>query len=594
MKIFRVDLEKFRSFRKKQTFNIPAPGLYYLSGVNKLLPKMGANAIGKSTLFEAPYWCLFGKTSLNLKAGQVANWKTPKGCTVTLHGEALGIKHVVCRQWGPNRLTLDGKEVDQDTLEMKLGVSPETFLYSQMFAQFTSSFLDLKPESKLSLLVDLLKLHLWEEASETAYSMTSEIESEHNNLEGQLSAVEASLADIDTTDLKAKAAAWADNITKQIADNEKAKVSATFKLMIATKLLAKVPDYGKDRDTWISRRGECDAKLAVANADLGKVRRKIDNIKREPSVCPACGGKLTKKHSDQELVTLEAEKQKIIKTKNDLTENRASIVESLAAIESESGKRKEITKQISDYEYEIKACNKFALQVVFQKNPYTDQLNAALKKKMQTRWNIVKLKMKLTAAAKNMVDTEFWIKGFKEVRLLVVQDVLMQLELEVNQVIHALGLIGWEIKFDIEKENKTGGVKRGFTTMVLSPDNEEAVAWEAWSGGERQRLKLAGSMGFANLIHSVSGQTPNVEFWDEPTTWTSPEGINEMLESLRLRAERYDRTIIVADHRISNYGSFTGRLSLVKDSSGSHIKDQSCSSDLLTPTTKQTLRFKQT
>ena len=156
MKLSRIVPKYFRSFGKEQEFKLPPPGLYHLSG---------ANGVGKTTLFEAPYWCLFGKTTNNLKASNIANWSHPSDCNVLIDITAFNTKHSVYRSWKPNGLWLDEVEVDQVTLERKLGLTPETFMYGRYFTQKTDHFLDLKPEAKLSMLVELLRLQLWDKAA---------------------------------------------------------------------------------------------------------------------------------------------------------------------------------------------------------------------------------------------------------------------------------------------------------------------------------------------------------------------------------------------------------------------------------------------
>jgi energy-coupling factor transporter ATP-binding protein EcfA2 len=138
----------------------------------------------------------------------------------------------------------------------------------------------------------------------------------------------------------------------------------------------------------------------------------------------------------------------------------------------------------------------------------------------------------------------------------------------------SLGLEDWRISFSMDEETKSGSVKKGFSTFVKSPHNKTKVRWEAWSGGEGQRLRIAGSMGLINLILSRRGYTTNIEIWDEPSNYLSDPGIRNLLETLAMRAQTLDKQIWVVDHRTFEYGGFEKVIKIVKDKKGSHILEE--------------------
>ena len=154
---------------------------------------------------------------------------------------------------------------------------------------------------------------------------------------------------------------------------------------------------------------------------------------------------------------------------------------------------------------------------------------------------------------------------------MLIQESLAQLTLECNEVLFQMGLQDWFVSFDVERETKSGGINKNFTVMVQAPQMKDPVPWEVWSGGESQRLRLAVSMGFANLVSSRLGVQPNVEFWDEPSTWMTESGIQDMLTVLAERAERYRKVILLADHRALDFGGFVGVINIIKDRGGSRI-----------------------
>ena len=166
---------------------------------------------------------------------------------------------------------------------------------------------------------------------------------------------------------------------------------------------------------------------------------------------------------------------------------------------------------------------------------------------------------------------EPWAKHYKDVRLTVIEQALTAFQVEANNSIAELGLTNWSIKFAVEKENKSGSLTKGFQVMIDSPRNPEGVRWESWSGGERQRMRLAGAMGLANLISNHSGFHCNLEIWDEPSTSLSPRGLNDLLEALHRRALDLDKQIWIVDHHSLSYGGFEKIYTIVHEEEGAYI-----------------------
>src|ERR1041385_8105436 len=66
------------------TVQLNQPGLILITGINKDAKKANSNGSGKSSIFEALCWCLWGQTIRDLDADDVVNRKAKKDCAVTL------------------------------------------------------------------------------------------------------------------------------------------------------------------------------------------------------------------------------------------------------------------------------------------------------------------------------------------------------------------------------------------------------------------------------------------------------------------------------------------------------------------------------
>jgi len=138
-----------------------------------------------------------------------------------------------------------------------------------------------------------------------------------------------------------------------------------------------------------------------------------------------------------------------------------------------------------------------------------------------------------------------------------------------------LGLEGWKIKLDVERQNASGGVSKGFAVLVQSPHSSEMVPWESWSGGENGRMRMAVSMGLMNLILGKKGIQTNIEVYDEPTQHLSPEGVMDLLNTLRERSLAVHKTIFLVDHSMLDFGGFNGYINIIKNDNGSTIEVKS-------------------
>lgn len=601
MKLKALEIQGFRSFIGQQRFDVSAlqPGLYLVAGDNKLEPALEGNGAGKSSLFEALYWAMQGKTSRNLKAGSVRSW-TGGSCRVAAEFE----EGTVERTWGPNSLKWQGRDVDQDTLEQAL-VTSDVALSTFYFAQFSPFFLDLGPTARMEIYSNVLGLDLWEQKSDQAKALAREAETEAQKIEVQRARIEATADAFEKASFTADIAAWdaqhraeVSDARRALKDAEAAHAETVEKHESALRELSKVKTAAAEHSRKLrALQATVDEvqegvyaemnKQARLEAAVGSAQQSLAQFKRlKEGECPECGQALTpghlKKHARDLQSRLDAALEKSAHQRPVLRAAQARLEKAKVAVD----------------EYRIRAP---ATEAAAQRVLGADELmNNAASSVTSLKWNLERLlketnpfkeraeankrglaeaRKQLAEATKELADTravqasfEFWIKGFKEVRFQVIQESLAQLNAEANECLHAFGLEGWALQFTVEKETKSGTVKRGFLCNVLSPYTDEGVPWEAWSGGESQRLRLAAQLGVANLLCSRLGMEIDFEFWDESTTWLPKQGVEAFLTALQERAHRYQKRIFLADHHAFDF-PFDGVLVVEKGEEGSIIKE---------------------
>jgi DNA repair exonuclease SbcCD ATPase subunit len=168
--------------------------------------------------------------------------------------------------------------------------------------------------------------------------------------------------------------------------------------------------------------------------------------------------------------------------------------------------------------------------------------------------------------------TKYWVKGFPLVKLYLLQDVLEELQEVTQNILPDVGLDGWMVEYDIERETKTGSVATGLNVRILKPGTSKAVKWESWSGGENQRLLIAGALALSEVLLRHAGIECDMIVLDEPTRHMSKEGVNNLVDHLVSMGR--DRQVFYCDHMAIESSRFAHVITITKDAKGSRIDVQ--------------------
>ena len=539
-----ITIEKFGPVVDELTFPFPErPGLYFMQGRNEAEPRLGSNGAGKSTIWNALTWCLFGKTPDGLKAGDVANWSTPKGARVRfLYRDEHGVLAEVMRQHSPNRWQFSADGEDWEDLaddptnpvleDLRLSFTP--FLNCVLMAQDEDMFLDLKPEPKATLFGSVMGLDSWLDWSRRAGDRANEADRELRRLEAEVAEQRGKLSMV-TENYDDLAEEWDGKRRERLAE-----IGAEYERL----------RYEEDALGHSVSDGQ---RLVDSLAAAQAAARKAQDAAEHSEACPKCG-------------------QPVGRRSEDYPERARSTQEALRAWQEGDRALAERKRALGLLSVRIDRLEDEADRLTKEDNPYERLRKKAARDRQDHEAALRALERQADAAAERGAMLGFWVRGFKDIRLAQIAEGLEQLSIEANDEAAALGLMGWELLFEVDKETKSGSVSRGFNVFVKSPHNDQQVPWAAWSGGEAQRLRMATQMGLANLIRDRTGADIPLEVWDEPTDGLSREGIADLLDALRERAMREQRQIWVIDHRSLDYGNFDGGATIVKGPKGSRIE----------------------
>ena len=594
MNLESITIKGFRSYRTRQTFNFVdlAPGLYLVRG---------KNGSGKSSLFEATNWILFEQTSRGLKAGNIRSWETDAKCEGALIVDGVS----VVREWPPRALQLDGTVVAQEELEKRLKLTPSIAQHLFHFSQFEDFFIDLKPSPRMDLYGKVLGLDFWDEKADKAGALAKKAQGRGQQQEIAVAKLESKIETLAEQDFSEEIDAWEKERTKHIkawAQTLKEKQDLLAKLkkaaedkgrLLKAQLAVTEAKVAKDAAfeaemSKMNAQARLTAHVSGCKHSLELVGKEIERFEKlGTGTCGVCGQPITPQHKRKHTATLAGKLKEARQKLEDAKEAAAEGSQSLsrftaakrkaeAALDDAKSRLNQLTsiarerqKDIERAQEEVDAAEALLDKANAAVNPHLRQKKENEAALRTAKADLKKAKADLSEDREMIAALAFWQKGFKDIRLDIIQHSLVQLNAEVNESLHTFGLEGWEMRFEVEQENKSGGVRKGFLCTVIAPGAPaDGVPWEAWSGGESQRLRLASELGIANLIAAFTGVQPNVEFWDEPSHWLEEQGMKALLGVLQERAERYQRAILLSEHKSLDF-PFEGIIEVTKSEKGS-------------------------
>jgi DNA repair exonuclease SbcCD ATPase subunit len=616
-KAFEV-IQGFKSFDAAQAFSFDdlKGGFYFVTGENQLEPSLGANGAGKSTLWDALCWVLFEKTPTKLKAGDIHCWGSKRKTIVSLRFEVDGTGYLLTRTWNPNKVCLSeegepAKVITNEDIVALIGFDFEAFLYSVLISQFSSKFFDLKPSEKMEVFSSVMEstLACWLGFSDKAKDKRGKLEasiseSQHRiaNLEGQIVSLEGqdyseqieewervkriALAEIERDIKEAEAAikdfkVKAKEYAKSIDKSEKKIASCNEKGIALKNELADIRN---------EEREAADIKIEL-NTEASTLRSSISKFKGLKGECPTClqeidGATLEKeiRRLNKELSKVEADSKKVDEVRDELLEDINERDEALDTLRDKvKGLQRELNKEesteekvgdrIEDLEDDIDSFSEKYDKKMEEENPY-EKLESDKKAKIKkVTDNKDEQEVILLSQESDYQVYNYWVTGFKDIRYMILSEALHELEIQINSSLARLGLCDWEILLSVDKVNKSKTVTKGFTVLIKSPTNDELVPFEAWSGGEGQRLRLAGTLGMIDFISGRMGFTTNIEVYDEPTKFIGGSGIEDLITVLGSRAASSGKKVFMIDHKnLETFGEFDGSIKVVKDEDGSRIE----------------------
>lgn len=495
------------------------------------------------------------------------------------------------RKWDRGKL-----ELTPANLEGQFKLAREQFLASVVFGQGKPLFVDLDPSLRLQVFEELLNLGIYSDASDRAKKIAGlldaivrSLEINDSRLAGVLSAmpsfeqIESDIAQLE----RQHQAALAELDTKSRAlDSQIAKLEGRSKeirgnLDTATTTL-------RDFDDVRNSMQECEREWHGLENTFARKRDARDREEYtlkallDVGVCSECGQGLPAKLRAERKSALDIKigdlMRQIAVTTSRINELVALIEEARKALEGRDDAVREVTRLHGEWvslDNDLKARRDEKLNLRADETRLQQALDSAqqrLEQIVDQRSKVIAEQAEVAAQLKRLRGKLEGMKSlqnaFREMRFIVIEQTLEYLNLEANALLSRFGMPTTKINFATRARTKSGDIAARPSLSVAVERDGKVLPLSAYSGGERQRLRIACAMGLATVIQNVAGIEFGFEVWDEPSSWLSQDGVTTLLQVLQERAERYQKRILLTDHRMLDFGGFDHVVMIEKDERG--------------------------
>lgn len=608
-------IKNFQSYDGDHHLSLEVPGLIYVTGENRVAPELTTNNTGKSTLFNALTWCLYGRTLDVARPGDsVEPWYGEHYTNVQVVFQRGAVEYVLDRGRNPNTLILNDESVEQDAVVRAVGLSFDAWCYCVVLGQFNELFLTSDSATQTALFTELLDLSNWVKSIDKATKKLREVEKSQDESSKTLARHEGSLAEVieNLKDFAKGEVEWEAAHKEELAGLQNAVVLTQGEYQRAKGARPEAADVAEDEAAIAEGATELARLTALLRDHRPKaadVQTKIDRLESvmhithkklkqyemiseaETPVCPECGQPVKTDHIDQHISKHRedyANYEGLLKAYQD---NLAKFGDMIGAAEQEaeelrglilemqgkvaSAKNVELIWEHNVHAAKLKrdgAIQDFNLSQA-KINPYLASHQKAKARKQELKESIEAAKAEAKKVESYIGGVKYWVESFKQIRLSIIDEALQELTFMVNAKAEALGLSGWHLGFETERETAKGEVRSKFTTLVVPPGHTEGVPLKSLGGGVLQRCQLACALGLADVLLHRAGLDCNLLVLDEPTRHMSEHGVSDLIDCLSELCGD-ERTVFFIDHHHIDHGSFGGVLKVTKDDSGSHAEWQ--------------------
>lgn len=568
-----ISIQNFLSVGKEKIKISFDKGLNLITGEN--LDNNTRNGVGKSSLIEAIYWCLFGSTIRDIKNDKIVHNHSKESCEVILNflletSSGKSSSFEIKRTLNPSKIQIlkDGENVTLSTIPANdefikklIGGTEELFNNSVILtANNTMPFMAQKKIDKRKFLESVFNLNIFSELLLKSRADFNDLKKENDILCNSFLNEQKNLEIFEEQVKKQKKIKEEKikQIDTLISEIEKQRTDIYLTTIDLNFLNKEIDSLNEKLSNLESSLEKSENKILNFNNIKTELKFKIEQLNKEreallkkKEICPVCN----RKYSNEELSIVEESSEKIkTELKNLIVENQKS----LESLQKEIEKKEEIKKNINllrekikkntdikkseelkeekikNLNIKIQDYEKAKEDIKKEKNLSQDEIEKTIVKIKEIEKNLKKVKEDLT-----VLDHVKFVLSEEGVKTFIVKKMLDVLNEKLNFYLKKLNA-PCSCVFDEQFEETIKNI------------NGKECSYFNFSGGERKRIDVAILFMFQDILRYYSGTYFSLSMYDELFDSALDEaGIEKILEILKKRIEDYNESIYIVSHNKS-------------------------------------------
>lgn len=514
VELLEIELQNFWSFgNAPTTVNLNTDLVTLIIGNNRDSNDEGhaKNGVGKTAIYQAIFWCLFGEGITNVKADDFVNLFNGKRMYVALKFRIGDATYELTRGRKPNKIELtkdrqpytrhNTGSVEDDIRDL-IGLNASMFKNTVLLTTNTDSFMALKPAQQRDFMEDLLNLHMLSYRAKGVKVLRDDNSTELRLEEQSIRQKQEQNAKTERSieQLESKKQSWDQEVTEglknyqeELKDLEQVDTDKELqKIQRLNEIKDKMKDVSVDLD-------KLERDTNQRTKDIEKCEHELKSL--EAGECPYCQQKYDNEIKIDEVRTKVSEYNKALDELEQemvpLLDREDKLKEELDGLmaDEELMSEKEVNRIVNEIKRLNDKINDLKDQTV---NPYADQIEV-LKEQLEEvsderMYELKRLDEHYKIMVKLLTDSKSFI------RKNVIDRYIPYINKQLNGYLDFLDsphgvLINNDLTLDIEYMGAS-------------------ISYGNLSNGEKLRLNLASNLAFRDMIE-MTGRSMNIILIDE-------------------------------------------------------------------------------
>jgi DNA repair exonuclease SbcCD ATPase subunit len=582
----KISIKNFLSIGDKSIELDFDSGISLITGINS--DKGGRNGVGKSSLVESVYWCLFGSTIRDIKKDKVIHNQTDKNCVVVMEFiieiNNKSKKYKLTRSLEPTKIVLleDGNDITLSTMPKTdelikelIGANEEVFQNAViMTANNTLPFMAQKKIDKRKFVEGILNLGIFGQMLLKTRADYNEYKKENDILGSVFSTQNKNLSLYQSQIEKNKEIKTQkiESLKNKILDNNK-KIdlyidNSSIEIKIQEKrdfIVSKEDSTLKLEDGLLKIENELQKLFKdqlESDFEIKNIKERISEAKKKEGTCPTC-----KKKYENDDICIDI---------NDLNEKLSTNLDKNEKINKKistfADKKRTLKSAISSNKFEIEKLNKEIQQLlvdskeIYHLKDKNDELLKDIEEIKNSKDNVDDL---IENVKKEIKESEDKIQKLQKQLLILETAKFVVSEEGVKSYIvkKMLSVLNSQLNFYLKTLNApcTCEFNELFEETIYNSNGKECSYFN-FSGGERKRIDIAILFMFQDILKLQTGVSFNISMYDELFDSALDEsGVFNVMDVLKDRVEKTQETIYIISHnKTASSMTFTNTILLEK------------------------------